>query len=141
MKKYAQYFPQEFRDFYANDTPDWIQELSGKIAVKLIETQRLLVKAEEGKYRSSVADYSKQLLSTINNKRSEATDLGSNLDKTYPNRVIAQLENSIKADGDYIRESFIELQDKRELLNNVGLLDTNEEQFQPITTSDYDNKI
>jgi len=141
IKKYANYLPEEFSDIFTNGIPDWLAAISAEIPVKLIETQRLLVKAEEGKYRSSVADYSRQLLATIKNKRSEATDLGSNLDRTYPNRVIAQIENGVKADDNFIKKSFILLQEKRELLNNVGLLDTEEEQLQPLNDSGYEKKI
>jgi predicted ATP-binding protein involved in virulence len=141
IKKYAAYLPPEFRELYINGTPEWLVTISSKIPVKLIETQRLLVKAEEGKYRSSVMDYSKQLLATIKNKRSEATDLGSNLDRTYPNRVIAQIESGVKADDSFIKQSFISLQEKRELLNDVGLLDTEEEQLQPLNDSGYAKKI
>ena len=141
IRKYAPYLPPEFTDYFLEDVAKWIRELSVKISVKLIETQRLLVKAEEGQYHSTVADYSKQLRMTINKKRSEATDLASNLDRTYPNRVISQINNSIKLNENELRESFIKLQEKRELLNNVGLLDTDEEQLQPITSPNFSSAI
>ena len=134
IRRYADHFPIEFSEYFLEDNPKWLRLLCSKISVKLIETQRLLIKAEEGQYHSTVTDYSKQLRSTITRKRSEATDLASNLDRTYPNRVIAQINKSLKLNDIELRESFDKLQEKRALLNDVGLLDTDEEQLQPLTS-------
>ena len=141
VEKYSGHFPNDIIDLLNNGTPEWLRKLTEEINVKLIETQRLLVKAEEGKYRSSVTDYSRQLMDTIKNKRSEATDLGSNLDRTYPNRVISKIEKGDRTDDNYISKSFVILQEKRELLNAVGLLDTDEKALQPNINPTFDQTI
>lgn len=141
FKKYARFFPFDLPSVLVDDVPEWLSNLTGSGKAKLIETQRLLVQADEGKYRSSVTNYSNQLIETIKNKRSEATDLGSNLDRTYPNRVINRIANQKDISDDFIKSSFIELQNKRALLNDVGLLDTDVQELASINENAYNQQI
>jgi len=141
LATYSEFLPPEIRERFGEGIPKWLNELVNSVKIKLIETQRLLTPLDEGKYRSSVTNYSNQLVETIKNKRSESTDLGSNLDRTYPTRVINEIANSTSVSNDFIRSSFIELQNKRALLNDVGLLDTDEGDLQPNINQTFDQKI
>ncbi|WP_448700407.1 AAA family ATPase [Mucilaginibacter sp. AW1-3] len=141
LSKYTKYFPPEILQRFGEGIPEWLTLITGSIKVKLIETQRLLMQADEGKYRPSVTNYSNQLVETIKNKRSESTDLGSNLDRTYPNRVVNNIAKSKNITESFITESFLSLKNKRALLNDVGLLDTEEDDLQPNINSSFKQKV
>jgi len=134
---YREYIPQDlFKDFETKSgLPKWIIEKTNSVKTKFIETQRLLTKirAEESEYHSSVLKYSKELVETIKNRTVAATDLASRLDRSYPNRVIGEITKKTKITDIEIEEGLSNLNKRRELLNKVGLLDTEEENLQPIT--------
>lgn len=141
ISTFEDYFPHEIREKFGKGIPSWLSELAKSVKIKLIETQRLLTPFEEGKYRSAVTNYSNQLVQNIKDKRSESTDLGSNLDRTYPTRVIEEIAKGTLITNEFIQESFVALQKKRALLNDVGLLDTEEGDLQVDINQAFDQKI
>lgn len=135
IEKYAEFFPHQIRQKFDTSLPTWLTERTNSIKTKLIETQRLLtkIKAEEGEYRSSVVRYSQELIETIKNKTVAATDLASKLDRSYPNRLIKKITITSKITDSELEDGLDKLNKRRELLNKVGLIDTEEENLHPIT--------
>lgn len=137
LKIYKEYIPEDLiKDLESKSSlPKWLIEKTNSVNTKFIETQRLLtkIKDEESGYHSSVIKYSKELVETIKNRTVAATGLASKLDRSYPNRVINEITKKRKITDIEIEEGLSNLNKKRELLNKVGLLDTEEENLQPIT--------
>lgn len=139
VRKYGIYLPEEILKSFEDDTlPVWLTKYTDCLKVKIIETQRLLTRIEDkdSAYRSSVVNYSKELTETIKNKRSAATDLASQLDRTYPNRIITRITHKTKAtEIEQLQNDLNALETKRNLLNSVGLIDTEEENFRSIAST------
>ncbi len=130
FEKYGEYLPANLRkQQFKKKLPDWLTEKSQCIKTKFIETQRLLTKtkAQESEYRSSVVRYSQELIEKIKNKTVAATDLASKLDRSFPNRVINQITQPSKISDSELQLGLQNLSKKRDLLNKVGLIDSEEE--------------
>lgn len=143
LLKFSDLLPNHFLQEFNNSIPDWLTQKSDLFKPMLIETQRLLYKSKEGEseYKSSVIRYAQELVDKIKNKTVAATELSSRLDKNYPNRVISEITKRNKISDSKIEEGLLKLSKRRELLNKVGLLDTEEEHFQPLGSSiDGDQK-
>ncbi|SJN52666.1 putative ATPase [Sphingobacterium faecium PCAi_F2.5] len=134
LLKYRDLLPNNLIKELNTKTPIWITQRSDLFEPMLIETQRLLYKSKEGEseYKSSVIKYAQELVEKIKNKTVEGTELSSRLDKNFPNRVISEITKKKKISDSEILEGLGNLSKRRELLNKVGLLDTEEEHFQPI---------
>lgn len=132
---YREHFPTDLINRVENGFPDWLIKKTDSLTTIFIETQRLLIKSDEEKYRSSVTKYSLELAEIIRNRTVIATDLGSKLDKSYPNRVIKEITQRNQITDIAISEGLEKLKEKRALLNKVGLIDTNEEE--DLDTSSY----
>lgn len=128
INRYAGLFPKDVIGSLQSPHPVWLNQLTSSTKVKFIETQRLLtrVKPEEAKYSSSVDSYSKELVETIKNKRVEAIDLASKLDRTFPDRIIKSVSEASRISESSLQEELVKLDRKRELLSRVGLIDTDE---------------
>lgn len=137
LEKYQEYFPSHIRKQFDTSLPNWLTDRTNSTQTKLIETQRLLtkIKAEQGEYKSSVIRYSQELIETIKNKTVAATDLASKLDRSYPNRLIKKMTLKSKISDSELGEGLDLLNKRRELLNKVGLIDTEEENLHPITNA------
>lgn len=130
FERYGKNFPPHLRKLeFEKKLPDWLLEKSQSVKTKFIETQRLLTrtKAQESEYKSSVVRYSQVLVEKIKNKTVDATDLASKLDRSFPNRVINQITQPVKISDYDLQEGLQNLSKKRDLLNKVGLLDSEEE--------------
>ncbi|PEW28196.1 AAA family ATPase [Bacillus thuringiensis] len=109
-----------------SNPPHWFISRLEEIRVHLIETQR--VYDFENSNRTpieTVKKYSNELTDLIKQRLAESTELSSKLDRTYPNRLIEEL----KYENRNISESELsnrlkELEDKRSLLDAVGLVET-----------------
>ncbi|MGX5643068.1 AAA family ATPase [Bacillus toyonensis] len=109
-----------------SNPPHWFASRFEEIKVSLIETQR--VYDFENPNRTpieTVKKYSNELTDLIRQRLTESTELSSKLDRTYPNRLIEEL----KYENRNISESELsnrlkELEDKRSLLDAVGLVET-----------------
>ncbi|MDR6763597.1 putative ATP-binding protein involved in virulence [Flavobacterium sp. 2755] len=136
---YQEYLPKHLiKDFNINSgLPKWLTDKTDSVNTKFIETQRLLtkIKAGESEYHSSVSRYSKELVEAIKNRTVAATDLASKLDRSYPNRVIHEITKIKKISDQEIEVGLSNLNKRREVLNKVGLLDTEEENLQPINNA------
>jgi len=137
LLKFSDLLPDHLLKEINTSIPDWLTQKSDLFEPMLIETQRLLYKSKEGEseYKSSVVRYAQELIDKIKNKTVAATELSSRLDKNYPNRVINEITKKNKISDSEIEEGLLNLSKRREFLNKVGLLDTEEEHFQPLGKS------
>lgn len=134
IKSYRDYFPDKLLREITTNIPEWLIIKSESFDTTFIETQRLLYKSKESEseYKNSVIKYAQELTEKIKNKTVEATGLSSKLDKNYPNRVVEEITKKNKISDSEIESGLTNLSYTRELLNKVGLLDTEEEHLQPI---------
>jgi predicted ATP-binding protein involved in virulence len=137
---YGENIPKQYHKKFGikSDLPKWLTDKTDFVNTKFIETQRLLIKTKAGgesEYHSSVSRYSKELVEAIKNRTVAATDLASKLDRSYPNRVIHEITKTKKISDHEIEVGLSNLNERREVLNKVGLLDTEEEDLQPINNA------
>lgn len=105
--------------------PKWFTDRHDKINVNLIETQRLISieDQEEKTHGKTVEKYSKELSKLIKSNLTESTELSSKLDRTFPNRLVKRLEQSSNVTDDHLKTELKKLEEKRELLDRVGLIE------------------
>jgi predicted ATPase len=133
IERYSRFLPNALKVRYKEPYPDWLINITNSCNIKFIETQRLLTKKKADEYSFTVEDNSKELTENIRNKRAAAIDLASKLDRTYPNRLIEKVTERLDVSDIELEFDFSALEKKRQLLNEVGLIDTEEEYIQPIS--------
>ncbi|MGQ2983659.1 AAA family ATPase [Flavobacterium sp.] len=140
LQKYRKFLPTSLLEDLDN-IPLWLSSKVDSLNVKIIETQRLLYrrKAQESEYESSVLKYSRELTEIIKNKTVAATDFASKLDRSYPNRIIRAITKESLVSDEELEISLKNLNQRRELLNRVGLLDTAEEDIVEVTNKFQDD--
>ncbi|WOA60674.1 AAA family ATPase [Bacillus mycoides] len=108
------------------DVPTWYQERFEKMNVSLIETQRVFnIGQLDQEPVETVKKYSIELEKLIKDKLTESTELSSKLDRTYPNRLIDELKKGKSTISDVeLNEKLNQLEEKRKLLDKVGLVET-----------------
>ena len=114
-------------DDYLSDSekPKWFTKRHEKINVSLIKTQRLISieEREEITHEKTVEKYSKELSEEIKLSLTESTELSSKLDRTYPNRLVDRLKQSLDVTYKDLCSELKRLEEKRELLDRVGLIE------------------
>lgn len=119
----------------SSSLPDWVKERIEKNNVSLIKTQRLLFIEERDRERDrskftpikTVEKYSNELSKLLKSHLAESTDLSSKLDRTYPNRLIKRISKSEKITAEIITTELNKLEEKRALLDKVGLIEIDKE--------------
>jgi predicted ATP-binding protein involved in virulence len=126
--------------------PDWLLEIRKAIPVRFINTDRLYVTDDErprraainaGRYihrfgapsrsEPAVERYSRELSRTIREALARYGELSQSLDRTFPARLVA--EPSVSAITiELLRTKLTEIEDRRKLLVDAGLLPTEEPQ-------------
>ncbi|WP_040951739.1 AAA family ATPase [Gorillibacterium massiliense] len=105
--------------------PSWFRDRLNEVNVSIIETQRVFI--VEGPDRApveTVKKYANELRDEIKAKLTESTELSSKLDRTYPNRLIKEINRRRNRITDAeIGEKLTELEEKRNLLGKVGLIE------------------
>ena len=106
--------------------PKWFLNRYENINVTLIETQRVYdFDYPDRAPIETVKKYSKELTDLIKQKLTESTELSSKLDRTYPNRLLEELKNgSQDISEEDLNNKLKALEDKRNLLDAVGLVET-----------------
>lgn len=123
---YGDSFPSLFIE-EANNIPEWVIKRIQLNKVYLIKTQRLLLLEDRDKSNltKTVDKYSNELSRTIQTHLARSTAFSSELDRTYPNRLLNRL-NRRKKKNQIISLDLItslnQLTEKRLLLNKVGLI-------------------
>jgi predicted ATP-binding protein involved in virulence len=125
IEMYGNFSPLNFR-VNKDDLPKWFKERHETIKVSLIETQRLILldNKNDRKHSKQVERYSHELKKQINNYLTDSTELSSKLDRTYPNRLISRLKNSTNVTIEDLKAELNKLENKRTLLDAVGLIET-----------------
>ncbi|VXD12700.1 AAA family ATPase [Marinoscillum sp. 108] len=125
ISRYGDLVPYDPYVKEVEDFPKWFIERHNSINVTLIETQRLitLVEREDKRHEKTVEKYSNELSRTIKSYLAQSTELSSKLDRTYPNRLIDRLKQSSNATDEALNEELKKLEEKRALLDAVGLIE------------------
>jgi predicted ATP-binding protein involved in virulence len=127
----------------APQSREWLAILRSRIDVRFIETQRLVapprpeLKPREDSPNAmtpSVAVYSIELASVIQNKFNEYAGLSQSLDQTFPRRVIDKNLGETLA-LDELREKLLSVEKKRARMREAGLLDKQPHDFEGVPTS------
>lgn len=148
MMRYGDEIPIELF-FQESPLPEWITERIGNNNVSLIKTQRLLFIEERERERErdrftpikTVDKYSNELSKLIKSHLAQSTDLSSKLDRTYPNRLIKRISKSEKIETETITNELNKLEEKRALLDKVGLIEIDKESsLQKIEENQSDNE-
>lgn len=116
--------------------PNWWNEICKKINIQFIETQRLRDFAIEfdssaityrKKYRTIVLveTYANDLIDGIEKKLVEFATLSQSLDRTFPSRLLEQIEkqNNSSLTSDQISNELNNLETRRSELRGFGILD------------------
>ncbi|HSW53685.1 MAG TPA: AAA family ATPase [Ignavibacteriaceae bacterium] len=148
LERFGDLLPEELRT--RSTIPPWIKELSNRINVYFIETQRLFSPIKLRRFNRldkktsmtpSVLSYSEELVSAIQEKLSEYGSLSQSLDRTFPTRLVKG-GFSKPRDPEQLKNELKELEDRRNQLVTAGLLDKDKEmEFRDLTNIDETNKI
>jgi len=114
--------------------PDWWTDIRESINVRLVEADRLVTIRESDRQAgvtqrvTAVEEYSAELAQTIQRKLAESAALSQSLDRTFPVRLVEQLERSELSELSeaQLRSKLDDLEQKRSRLEEVGLLDREE---------------
>ena len=116
------------------DTPPWLEELRESIAIRLVESQRLLnvdfEKSSRFRYSSSsmlptVSEYSKEIAGFMQSKFAEYGAISQSLDRTFPVRAVKQPASDLT--DKQLKKQLNELEKTRSRLVEIGLLDRDED--------------
>lgn len=104
--------------------PPWFEEKIDEINVQLIETQRITARKDiNSEIMLNSVDYcSKELRNMITKAVKESSDVASELDSTYPNRLIIELKRGTENSFEELNSALSKLNDRRKLLSSVGLI-------------------
>lgn len=102
--------------------PKWFSDGIEKIKVKLIETQRITIK-ERGSdsYVNNVQKSSQDIKKMIEDASKEVSSVTSELDSTYPNRLVNKLRQGNHDSLDELKSALADLTERRRELSMVGL--------------------
>lgn len=119
--------------------PDLLNDIRKKINIRLIESQRLLDvnNSDSSTMHPTVSTYSKELAKLIRDKFAEYGKESQSLDRTFPIRA-AQQQHSTDLTDEQLKEQLNELEDTRNHLTELGLLDKDENVDFPTQLQDID---
>lgn len=102
----------------------WFNERVNGVSINLIETQRLIHTKEvsEHIYEQTVELYSQDLSQKIKSLLTASTELSSQLDRTYPNRLIYSIKKEHSISIEELNKELNRLEERRRLLDTVGLI-------------------
>jgi hypothetical protein len=121
---------------------EWLHHLQKSVKVRFIESQRLLRLSKGNAHRRpheyeslpalelSVAIHANDLAKAIQGKLAEYATLSQSLDRTFPGRLVEHMQSATVYPTDSIaqlREKLNKLEEKRNRLQDAGLLDKQED--------------
>ena len=88
-----------------------------------VETQRIISIKERGSdsYVNNVKKCSEELKKLISDASKESSDVTSQLDSTYPNRLVGKLRQGSKDSFEGLNEALSNLNNRRKILSSAGL--------------------
>ena len=114
-----------FRATKSKEAPTWFKEARKRISIRLIETQRIITAKERGgeSYVSRVTKSAKELSDLIAEIDKIASQTTTELDGTFPNRLVRKLRQGATDSFDELNAALSELDDRRKKLSSLGLLE------------------
>jgi predicted ATP-binding protein involved in virulence len=129
-RRYREYLAYQFdEDFLKSRVkeakPSWLTAASKTISIKLIETQRIITAKERGgeAYISRVSKSAKELSEIISDIDKITSQIATELDSTYPNRLVVKLQQKLVGPKLELNHALAALDGKRKILSSVGLLE------------------
>ncbi len=114
-----------FRPAKSRELPSWFKEAKKRISIRLIETQRIITAKERGgeAYINRVTKSAKELSELIAATDKTASQTATELDGTYPNRLVGKLRQGSADSFEELNAALSELDDRRKKLSSLGLLE------------------
>lgn len=105
--------------------PQWLDEGFEKVSIKIIETQRIITVKERGgdAYINTVKKFSEDLVQRISLVEKESNSISTELDASYPNRLMQKLRQGETDSLDELNSALSQLDERRRLLSSVGLIE------------------
>jgi predicted ATP-binding protein involved in virulence len=103
--------------------PKWFLDGIKNIKVKLIETQRIITAKETGSdsYVNNLNKCSQELKEMIEIAARKSSIVASELDSTYPNRLVQKLRQGSRDSFEELNKALAKLDDRRKLFSQSGL--------------------
>ncbi|MCP4107591.1 MAG: AAA family ATPase [Desulfobacteraceae bacterium] len=118
-KTVFQIITEDEQNYIKETSPNWYEERVNNLSVNLIETQRLLtVKGEQ-----TVLKCSSELSEKIKLQFEKSEELAARLYRTYPSRLAERRKQSPNISQEELTQKLNQLEEKRSLLDSVGLID------------------
>jgi predicted ATP-binding protein involved in virulence len=146
IERFGDNLPFQLQDKHE---PKWLKDIKRNINVRFIESQRLLnVNFIPSRYSRNgsiapmlptVSAYSEELAETIQYTLAEYGAISQALDRTFPMRVIQQ-DNSLDLSNQQLLERLKELEERRNRLIEVGLLDKGDDSSFELYHQNVDEK-
>lgn len=107
------------------EIPSWYKEGRKRISIRLIETQRIITAKERGgeSYVNRVTKSAKELAELIAEIDKVASQTTTELDGTFPNRLVRKLRQAEPDSFEDLNTALLELDDRRKKLSSLGLLE------------------
>lgn len=105
--------------------PTAVRDAINSINIKIIETQRIITAKERNSdaYINTVEKYSKELVARITAVAKTASEAATELDTTYPNRLVAKLRQGTNDSFEELSAALINLGERRKMLSSLGLVE------------------
>lgn len=109
----------------SREIPNWFKEARRKISIRLIETQRIITAKERGgeAYVNRVIKSAKELAELIAETDKRASQAATELDGTFPNRLVRKLRQGASDSFQGLNTALSELDERRKNLSSLGLLE------------------
>ncbi|HQU79620.1 MAG TPA: AAA family ATPase [Azonexus sp.] len=109
----------------SRETPTWFKEARKRISIRLIETQRIITAKERGgeSYVNRVTKSANELSELIAEIDKVASQTTTELDGTFPNRLVRKLRQGATDSFEGLNAALSELDDRRRKLSSLGLLE------------------
>ncbi len=119
--------------------PNWLKDIKNNINIRLIESQRLLDvnNSDSSTMLPTVSTYSQELAKLMRDKFAEYGKESQSLDRSFPIRAVQQQHSSDLTD-EQLKEQLNELENTRNHLTKLGLLDKDENVYFPAQLQDID---
>ena len=120
--------------------PDWLKEIKNNLNTRLIESQRLLYESEDDSSSMilTVSSYSDEIAKLMQDKFAEYGKISQSLDRSFPIRAV-ESQQSVDFTVEQLKQQFDKLEQKRDRLTKLGLLDLEENSDFPTQPENIDD--
>lgn len=131
------------RYFEKIDEPGWFLKRLETNKVYLIKTQRLLQfnRGRNDELLKTVTVYSKELRDTIQTCLAESTEKSSELDRTFPKRLVSQIDAKSHLEDTLLQDKWNNLEKYRKKLDYVGLIGIDKDASLDFDARIYENDV